>query len=329
MKKIVKYFVFMLVTITMFTMFKVNVDAEENVKKYVNGDNYIYVDKNNYQILDNVVQYDLNRKAYFSIGELLVDNSISVYMYTTKDDFVFQNPDLWWSTIYYCLKAEGGFGSLGADEAAMVFTDSLSSVITGEDEGKFLGLFGTMQECETMTVEGVDKENQVSYCGLYETLRQDIIEYKNSYLNTKNVSYKLKYKQTLDELKTACNQAMSSADWNDACVNRCLYLSKEAAEWNKIFNPTSATNDCGFSDKLFAWILNIMKWVKYILPVLVIILGIIDFIKAIGADKDDEIKKAQGRFVRRLIAAALVFLVPLIIEFVLKKFGFNSNCGLF
>ena len=326
MKKIFKYFIFVFAA---FAIINGNVFAVENVRKYSRGDNYIYVDKNNYQILDDVVQFDLQMKQYFSLGELIVDNNVRIYMYTNVDDIVFQNEDLWWSTIYYCVKVEGGFGSLGADEAAMVFTDSLSSIITGENKDKFIGLFGTMQECKTMTVEDVDEDKQVSYCELYEILRQKILNYKDSYLDTKNIAYKIKYKQTLDDLKSACNQAMSAADWNDACVNRCSYLSREAADWDKIFSPTNPTNDCGFSDKLLAWILNIIKWVKYILPVLVIILGIIDFIKAIGADKDDEMKKAQSRFIKRLIAAALVFLVPLIIEFILKKFGFNSTCGLF
>ena len=72
-----------------------------------------------------------------------------------------------------------------------------------------------------------------------------------------------------------------------------------------------------------------MKWIKYIAPVLVIVLGILDFIKAIGSDKDDEMKKAQGRFMRRLIAAAIIFLVPFIIEFILTKMGFTVyGCGI-
>ena len=88
--------------------------------------------------------------------------------------------------------------------------------------------------------------------------------------------------------------------------------------------------DCGFSDRLMVWVINIFKWAKYILPVVVIILGILDFIKAIGNDKEDEMKKSQKRFITRLIAAALVFLIPLIIEFVLIKMGFGYNsCGLF
>ena len=86
---------------------------------------------------------------------------------------------------------------------------------------------------------------------------------------------------------------------------------------------------CGFSQRLIHWIANIIRWVKYIIPVAVIVLGILDFIKAMSANKEDEMKKAQQRFIRRLIAAALIFIAPFIIEFVLDKLGFAANgCGI-
>ena len=50
-------------------------------------------------------------------------------------------------------------------------------------------------------------------------------------------------------------------------------------------------------------------------PVLLVIFGMIDLIKAIVAGKEDEIKKAQGVFVRRLITGALVFFVFAITKF--------------
>ena len=96
------------------------------------------------------------------------------------------------------------------------------------------------------------------------------------------------------------------------------------------YNPELDKGECGFSGRLIAWILNILSWIKYIIPVVVILFGIIDFIKATGSEKDDAMKKAQANFVKRLIAAALIFLVPSIIEFILPKFGFDYNsCGIF
>lgn len=62
------------------------------------------------------------------------------------------------------------------------------------------------------------------------------------------------------------------------------------------------------------WVLNL---IKYLGASLVIILGALDFFKAILADDAKENSKAWKRFTTRLIAAVLLFLVPLIIQFLL------------
>lgn len=333
MKKMVKfkYFIFIFAA---FIIFNSNVCATTTKMKYKNGSNYIVVDKNEVLVLDNTVQYNIkdfkiHRSSWNEIGSWQTD---IVYLYTDIDDQVFNDQEKWWTSLYVCKSIDWVISGLGGSFPEVgVYTSSLLSKFA-PDHDSFLSVLGgqTSSKCKTYSIAGnVEKDNLVSYCGLYEERVRKIKNLAEHYTSTNNVSYKNEYKKTLNELKTACNQAMTSASWNDACVVRCSSIYQETIEWNKIFNPTNSTNNCGFSDKLLAWILNIIKWVKYILPVLVIILGIIDFIKAIGADKDDEMKKAQGRFVKRLIAAALVFLVPLIVEFVLKKFGFNSTCGLF
>ena len=110
------------------------------------------------------------------------------------------------------------------------------------------------------------------------------------------------------------------------CQFFCLNISNDIAA---IEGDSSQNSFCGFSDRLLAIINNILRWIKYILPAIVIILGIIDFMKAVGSDKEDEMKKAQKKFIIRLISAALVFIVPLIITFILDKMGFTANsCGI-
>jgi hypothetical protein len=76
--------------------------------------------------------------------------------------------------------------------------------------------------------------------------------------------------------------------------------------------------------------MNILRWVKYIVPVLLIVLSMLDFIKAMAGEKDDELKKAQKHFTVRLIAAVLIFLIPFILEFIFDKMGFvYEGCGIF
>jgi hypothetical protein len=145
----------------------------------------------------------------------------------------------------------------------------------------------------------------------------------NSYYKSKDYS---NTKTSLQKLKNFCSSIMKNNDYDDyefSCINLCLNIKQ-----NILYDSLSSNGECGFTEKLTLWIANIIRWVKYIVPVAVIVLGILDFMKAISADKEDEMKKAQQRFIRRLIAAALIFITPFIIEFILNKLGFAANgCG--
>lgn len=64
--------------------------------------------------------------------------------------------------------------------------------------------------------------------------------------------------------------------------------------------------------------INIMQ---VLVPVILVLLGAIDLIKGITSQKDDEIKKAQGIFVKRLIMGALVYFVVVIVKLLLSVIG--------
>lgn len=61
--------------------------------------------------------------------------------------------------------------------------------------------------------------------------------------------------------------------------------------------------------------------IKIGIPVILIVLGMIDLGKAVMAQKEDEIKKSQMMFVKRLISAALVFFVVAIVQLVFGLFA--------
>ena len=69
--------------------------------------------------------------------------------------------------------------------------------------------------------------------------------------------------------------------------------------------------------KVFKFIGNILKVAFILIPIVLIIMGSIDFMKATVAGKEDDIKKAQSTFIKRLIAAVIVFLVPLITNIIM------------
>lgn len=138
-----------------------------------------------------------------------------------------------------------------------------------------------------------------------------------------------------DVMKEYCGAVLKNHNYDGGTEQLCLEACMDIAAQTKKAKvaagiESNGTGECGVSERLIVWISNILRWVKYILPVIVIIFGILDFIKAMGADKEDEMKKAQGKFIKRLIAAALVFIIPLILEFILDKMGFGyDDCGLF
>lgn len=69
--------------------------------------------------------------------------------------------------------------------------------------------------------------------------------------------------------------------------------------------------------------------IQIIVPVILVIVGSIDLIKAITAQKEDEIKKKQQIFIKRLISAALIFFLFVIVKFVISVAADSTNAGLF
>ena len=82
---------------------------------------------------------------------------------------------------------------------------------------------------------------------------------------------------------------------------------------------TGGNEVCGImsvemADKL-RWILDIIKYGGVILA---IGLGMFDFAKAVFSDEVDANKKASQKFIKRLIAASIIFIVPLVIQIFLN-----------
>lgn len=63
---------------------------------------------------------------------------------------------------------------------------------------------------------------------------------------------------------------------------------------------------------------SILLYIRIIVPILIILLGSLDFAKAVLSGKEDEMKKAQTTFMKRLIAGVVVFFVPVIVDLVMS-----------
>ena len=78
--------------------------------------------------------------------------------------------------------------------------------------------------------------------------------------------------------------------------------------------------------KLIPKVVNIAyTMIQIAVPVVLVIMGSLDLFKGISAQKEDEIKKGQQMFVKRLIAAALVFFVFVIVKLVISFVADGSS----
>lgn len=79
--------------------------------------------------------------------------------------------------------------------------------------------------------------------------------------------------------------------------------------------------DKGIPGDIVSIIHYVYLGIKVVIPIILIIFGMIELGKAITAQKEDEIKRAQSSFLKKLIIAVIVFLVSSIVQFVFDFAG--------
>jgi len=80
-----------------------------------------------------------------------------------------------------------------------------------------------------------------------------------------------------------------------------------------------------------AWLLqHILNYIKVLGPILVVVLSSIDYLYIIIKSDDESMKKVNKKLIVRLILAAALFFIPVIVEAILDIFGMTSSttCGL-
>lgn len=101
-----------------------------------------------------------------------------------------------------------------------------------------------------------------------------------------------------------------------------IFIDIVGAETYNNYSP--ATVSCG--DGLLTSIPNVIPKVvsiaytiiQIVVPVILVVMGTLDLFKGITAQKEDEMKKGQQMFVKRLISAALIFFVFVIVKVIIS-----------
>lgn len=79
-----------------------------------------------------------------------------------------------------------------------------------------------------------------------------------------------------------------------------------------------ATDACGGLLPIVRVIVSLIKILMIAIPILLILMGTIDLGKAVIASDDKEIKAAQSLLIKRLIYAAVIFFVPMLVGVIMN-----------
>ena len=80
-----------------------------------------------------------------------------------------------------------------------------------------------------------------------------------------------------------------------------------------------------FDSTLATFIHNVIIVIKVAVPIILVLLGMLDLGKGVIASKEDEIKKGQHTFIKRLLAGAIVFFMITIVQLVISVIDRDSN----
>lgn len=104
------------------------------------------------------------------------------------------------------------------------------------------------------------------------------------------------------------------------------------------FDPVTGSSEFNcenlIGSDMVSLINQFMFIIKILVPILVIGLGITDFVKAVFASNEDDMKKAQKTFVKRLIIAVIIFFSPLVVNALIDitneaaGFANSGTCGI-
>ncbi len=139
----------------------------------------------------------------------------------------------------------------------------------------------------------------------------------------------------VDPIDSSMTTVVSKVYLTDETLNTEKYIRK-SQRGNNLKDGSELTNDVhtninfdkieiddcedlfGDSPELLDLIKSIINLFKILIPIILIGLGILDFAKAIFAGSEDVMKKAQSKFIKRVLIAVAIFLVPSLLKLVLS-----------
>lgn len=95
------------------------------------------------------------------------------------------------------------------------------------------------------------------------------------------------------------------------------------------FSTNETISACGFDKYIPAKLPNftssLFNILKIVVPIVIIVMGMIDFAGAMMANDEKKMKEKQKKFITRLIAGVLVFMVMAAVQFIFKQVNTTTS----
>lgn len=152
------------------------------------------------------------------------------------------------------------------------------------------------------------------------TTNFSISELKTFYEESSSCPVRL-YNTSNISIAQSTGQSYSTLYMNNTSGAAILTLDINESEYYEIPEPPQPKppiNNCEdlLGEELVDKINSVMNVIKIAVPIILIALGIMDFTKAVFSG-EDEMKKAQKTFLKRIAAALIIFLSPILINLLL------------
>ena len=94
---------------------------------------------------------------------------------------------------------------------------------------------------------------------------------------------------------------------------------------NILVDVELCTSEVGY--RLFGFLGYVLNFIQIAVPIILILWGTFDLVKAMTSQEQDNIKKSQNILKKRLIAGLVVFFVPMIVTFLINMVNGNDSTG--
>ena len=156
-----------------------------------------------------------------------------------------------------------------------LYTDEVQASDAGED----------IDTCKYIYPKDYDAEDSnVSICASYSTFYTKLDKIYNEHKECQNESCRIyqinNANKIIQRQRDVCTVIMEHSNYDSPCVSKCLILNNDIKALKKKYNieidPIESSCN-GLPEAIISFIYNILKYAKYIAPILAIILSILDW----------------------------------------------------